>query len=176
MQTFGTYILPAGFLVYHFDVCLGKVEMKVVCALGYFSDYWLRNVSWVNSATRSQPKKWREEEAPPTHGGPLAWDLRWAYSLKFNWGCQLPWHVMFFFQVVQQHPYMLAPGCSGWKARGIGVIYSACLLLVMWTCLILAQTFQISPVSFIGLETLGYIYILKLKLALFIMLLKEDSN
>lgn len=39
MQTFGTYFLPAGFLVYHFDVCLGKVEMKVVCALGYFSVY-----------------------------------------------------------------------------------------------------------------------------------------
>lgn len=76
MQTFGTYFLPAGFLVYRFDVCLGKVEMKVVCALGYFSVYWLRNVSWVNSATRSWPKKWREEEAPLTHGGPLAWDLR----------------------------------------------------------------------------------------------------
>lgn len=34
MQTFGTCFLPAGFLVHHFDVCLGKVEMKVVCALG----------------------------------------------------------------------------------------------------------------------------------------------
>lgn len=39
MQTFGACLLPAGFLVPHFEVCLGKVEMKVVCALGYFSDY-----------------------------------------------------------------------------------------------------------------------------------------
>lgn len=56
------------------------------------------------------------------------------------------------------------------------MIYFECLLLVTGTCLILAQTFQTSLVSFIGLETLGYIYILKLKLALFIRLLKEESN
>lgn len=79
------------------------------------------------------------------------------------------------------------PGCTekslhltSWilweESKAIWVICSECLLLVMGTCLILAQTFQTSLVSFIGLETLGYIYILKLKLALFIRLLKEESN
>lgn len=79
-------------------------------------------------------------------------------------------------KAVQRKAYILPPGSFGKKARGICVIYSECLLLVTGTCLILAQTFQTSLVSFIGLETLGYIYILKLKLALFIRLLKEESN
>lgn len=72
MHTLGTCFLPAGFPVYHFDVCLGKVEMKVVCALGYFSVSWLWNVSWVHSATRSWPKKWRDKEALPAHDCPLS--------------------------------------------------------------------------------------------------------
>lgn len=54
--------------------------------------------------------------------------------------------------------------------------YSECLLLVTQTCLILAQMLQISPVSFVGLVTLGYMNILKLKLAVFIRLLREESN
>lgn len=39
LQTLGTRSLPAGFLECGFDVCLRKAEMKVVCALGHFSDY-----------------------------------------------------------------------------------------------------------------------------------------